>query len=80
MEKRKLSVELESITKDIFGVYEVRALVNEKTYTFPITSEFILRKVKSLLRRKKPGKALYLLKQFKTTGFNAFEEREQHET
>lgn len=68
-----LTISLISESTDQFGVIEVGVLINEKLYTYPITSEFALRKIKSLLFRHKPGKALKLLQMFKTTGFNSFE-------
>jgi len=74
---QKLTCLLTSETKDFFGVWEVEVLVNGKTYTFPISSEFLLRKFKSLLYRHKPGKALALLKKAKITGFNSFEGKEE---
>ena len=55
---------IESTSRDSFGVIEVKTILNGKPYTFPITSEFALRKVQSLLRRHKPGKALQLLRLF----------------
>jgi hypothetical protein len=61
------------VVKDSFGVYEVEVFINSKLYTYPITSEFALRKIGKLLRLNKPGKALYLLKLFKVSGFNNFE-------
>lgn len=70
---QKLNLSLESIVKDPFGLYEVHTRINGKLYTFPVTSEFAVRKVQSLLHRNKPGKALNLLRLFKTSGFNAFE-------
>lgn len=57
---------------DCFGVIEVHILINERPYTYPINSEFALRKFKSLLRRKKFNKALKILGLFKIEGFNSF--------
>jgi hypothetical protein len=74
---QKLNLSLEAIIKNPFGLYEVHTLINGKPYTFPITSEFAVRKIQSLLRRNKPGKALSLLRLFKTSGFNAFEKEAQ---
>ncbi len=73
--RQKLTMSVVSVSKDPSGVYEVCVLLNKKEYTFPITSEFALRKAQKLLRLKHPGKALWLLKQFTTSGFNSFKER-----
>ena len=75
---QKLTVSLVSYTKDCCGVYEVRVLINEKSYTYPIDSEYIFRKVKKMIRLHKPGKALHLLSMFKIEGFNYFEERREN--
>jgi hypothetical protein len=69
-----LTLKITSKVRDVFGIWEVTVLLNNKLYTFPVTSEFALRKVEKLLRNRKPGKALHLLKLFTTTGFNAFKE------
>jgi hypothetical protein len=68
-----LTIVLEQELKDTFGVHELSIRINSKLYTYPITSEFIVRKFKALLRRNKPGKALRLLSLF-TTEFNSFKE------
>ena len=70
---QKLTIRLVAIRTDIFGVIEVDVILNNKLYTYPITSEFALRKVQSLLYRHKPGRALKVLEMFKVRGFNAFE-------
>lgn len=69
---QKLTICLVSKIRDCFGVIEVCVLINGKEYTYPISSEFKLRKIESLLYRKKPGKALNLLRDAKITGFNSF--------
>lgn len=71
---QNLTIEVISKTKDSFGIWEVEVLINSKLYTYPITSEFAVRKIESLLRWRKPGKALKMLSLFKTEGFNVFEE------
>lgn len=63
-----------SKTKDFFGVIEVCVSINGKIYTYPITSEFIIRKIEKMLRLKKFGKALHLLSLFKIEGFNYYSE------
>jgi hypothetical protein len=63
---QKLTVSLGSITKGWNGVYDIDVLINGKKYTFFITSEFAVRKVKQLIKRRKPGKALHTLKLFNT--------------
>ena len=67
---------LESKTRDIFGVWEVSVLINSKSYTYPINSEFVVRKVEDLIRKRRFGKALKLLNLFKVSGFNSFEKGE----
>jgi hypothetical protein len=62
--------------KDCFGVIEVTVSINGKAYTYPITSEFALRKAEKMLRLHKYGKALHLLTLFKIEGFNYFAEAE----
>lgn len=69
---QNLTVSLISKMRDYFGVWEVEVLINGVVYTYPISSEYILKKVEKLLRLKKPGKALYLLGQAKISGFNSF--------
>jgi hypothetical protein len=61
-----------STSKDCFGVIEVTVSLNGKAYTYPITSEFALKKVQKMIRLKKFGKALHLLSLFKVKGFNYF--------
>ena len=75
---QKLTLSLISYTRDCFGVYEIRVLINGKSYTYPINSEYIFRKIKKMIRLHKPGKAIHLLSAFKTKGFNYFEERRKN--
>jgi hypothetical protein len=63
-ERRKLSVVIEVEHKDFFGFYTLEVLINQKSYTYYLNSEFALRKVKSLLYRHKAGRALKVLKLF----------------
>lgn len=72
--KQKLKVVLTSKIKDCFGVWEVCVAINGRHYTYPIESEFILRKVEKMIRLEKYSKAIHLLSQFKVEGFNYFEE------
>lgn len=58
--------------KDTFGIWEVTILINGGEYTYPLTSEFAVKKIEKLIRNRKPGKALYMLKLFTLTGFNAY--------
>jgi hypothetical protein len=71
---------LTSEVKDFFGVIEVGVRINGKDYTYPITSEFALSKVKRLLYCKHPkyGKALQVLKMFTVKGFNEFKEEKEN--
>ena len=72
--KVKPAVKIISKTRDCFGVWEVSVLINGRAYTYPVDSEYIVRKIEKMLRFRKPGKALHLLSQFKTEGFNYFKE------
>lgn len=74
MMQPKLKVALISKVKDCFGVWEVAVTINERLYTYPIESEYILKKIEKMIRLKKYGKAIHLLSQFKVEGFNYFEE------
>lgn len=62
---QKLTLCLTTEVKDVFGVYILDVLINEKLYTYLLNSEFAVRQFKKLLRHKRPGKALNILKQFK---------------
>jgi len=62
--RQKLTLCLECISKDFFGVFKIDALVNGKTYTFHTSSEYSVRKVEELIKKRRPGKALNLLKLF----------------
>ena len=61
---QKLTISLESKTKDWSGVYELIINISGKRYTYLITSEFAVRKIEQLIRRRKPGKALNVLRLF----------------
>ena len=71
--RQNLTICLVSKIKDFNGVWEVEVLINSKTYTYPINSEFALNKIESLLYRHKYGSVLKLLKLFKINNFNSFE-------
>jgi len=58
--------------KDLFGVIEVCVSINGKCYTYPLDSEWIVKKVKKLIRLKKFGRAIQLLKLSKIEGFNYY--------
>lgn len=70
---QKLTCQLLSKVKDYFGVWEVTVLINNRLYTYPISSEFLLKKVEKLIRLKKFGKAIHVLSQAKISGYNYFE-------
>lgn len=74
MGNKPLKVIVVSKITDCFNVTEVSVLINGKEYTYPITSEFAVRKVESLIKRKRYGKAIKVLNLFVTTGFNSFKE------
>jgi hypothetical protein len=69
-----LNLRITSKIKDVFGIWEVTVLLNKREYTYPITSEFAVKKIEKLIHNRKPGKALHVLKLFTTTGFNAYKE------
>ena len=69
-----LKLVITSKVKDLFGIWEVTVLLDGKEYTYPTTSEYAVKKVEKLIRNRKPGKALHVLKLFTTTGFNAYKE------
>lgn len=71
---QKMTLCLGSCIKDEFGVYEQEVFINGKLYTYPLSSEFIIRKINTLVRRKKFGAAIQLLNKFLITGFNSFKE------
>jgi hypothetical protein len=62
---RKLTVYLMSKIRDCFGVWEVEVVINGKPYTYPLSSAFAVSAFEDLLYKKKPGKALQVLKKFK---------------
>lgn len=70
-----MTICLISKVKDFFGVWEVSILIDGKEYTYPISSEFALKKFEVLLKKRRYGKALNILKQFKIESFNSFERR-----
>jgi len=72
--RQKLTICLVSKVRDCFGVWETTVTINDKLYTYPIDSEFALRKIEQMIRTKKFGKALYLLSLFKIEEFNYFKE------
>jgi hypothetical protein len=69
-----LNIKLESKVKDFMGVWEVGVLINGKAYTYSISSEWAVEEFERLLRKRKPGRALKVLNQFKLEGFNSFKE------
>jgi hypothetical protein len=71
-----MTLSLVSKIRDSFGVWEISILLNGKMYTYPITSEFAVRKFEVLLRRRRFGKAIKLLNTFLVAGFNSFKEEE----
>ena len=74
-----LTLCLVSEMKDLFGVIEVCVSINGKCYTYPLDSEWIVKKVKKLIRLKKFGRAIQLLKQSVIGGFNYYETSQRNE-
>jgi hypothetical protein len=59
-----LKLIIQSEEKDIFGVFHLSVLVDSKEYTFHLTSEYALRQAKNSIRKRRPGRALNILKDF----------------
>jgi hypothetical protein len=59
-----MKLTLEVVSKDFFGVFTVQALIDEKPYTFVLNSEYAIRQVQKLIRQRRPGRALNMLKKF----------------
>jgi hypothetical protein len=71
--RQSLTLCLTSKMRDFFGVWEVSVIIGDKSYTYPISSEFKVRKIEQLIRLKKFGSAIKLLNEAKIKGFNAYE-------
>jgi len=50
--------------KEEWGFITLSVMIDKKEYTFYLSSEYGLRQIKNALKRKNPGRALKLLKQF----------------
>jgi len=61
--EKKPELSLLSITKDWAGFFEIDARIGERSYTFYISSEFTVRKVKSLVKKRSFGRAISLLRE-----------------
>ena len=61
---QKLTLCLESIHKDFFGLYWIVALINGKPYNYCISSEYAVRTIEKNIRIKRCGKALKILNAF----------------
>jgi hypothetical protein len=59
-----MKLTLEVVSKDFFGIFTVHALIDEKPYTFVLNSEYAIRQVQKLIRQRRPGRALNMLKKF----------------
>jgi len=55
---------LEVVSRDFFGVFTVQALIDTKPYTFAVNSEYAIRQIQKLIRQRRPGRALNMLKKF----------------
>ena len=75
--RQKLTLCLISIYKDCFGVHDVAILINKKSYTYPITSEYAVRVIERLIKQHKPGTALKILNKFKIESFNGYDPKEK---
>lgn len=64
MEKKKLNVILISSIRDFFGFWVIDILINGKQYTYSLTSEAALNSFNLLIKHRRPGKALAVLKKF----------------
>jgi hypothetical protein len=59
--RQKLTCKLLSITKDFFGVFSFKLLCDGKVQTFELYSEFLARKVNSMLQHGEIDKAFNTL-------------------
>jgi len=73
--RHKLTFLITSKVKDFNGVWEVCILLGNKEYTYPVSSEWAVEECERLLKNRRYGKALQVLKQFKLEGFNSFEKK-----
>lgn len=48
--------------------------IDGRPYTYPVSSEYAVRKAEKLIKQGRGGKAIHVLKLFLTTGFNQFKE------
>ena len=67
MNKQKrlsLKVILLSKVRDLFGFWELCITINDKQYTYYLSSEFGVRQFEKKLYKKMPGKALQVLRKF----------------
>ena len=62
--KDEVRLIIQTEEKDIFGVFHLGILIDSKEYTFHLSSEYAVRKVKTALRKQRPGRALNILKNF----------------
>ena len=77
MSNNILEIKLLSKIRDYSGVWEVSILINNKEYTYPISSEYKLNRFENLLKRKQPRRALRILTDAKIEGFNSFEKEKK---
>ena len=61
--EKKPELSLLSITRDWAGFFEIDARIGERSYTFYLDSEFLVRKVKSLVKKRSFGLAISLLRE-----------------
>lgn len=61
---KRLSVTHLSTSLDLFGVWDVVILINDKEYTYSIYSEYGYRMFIRFLNVNRPGKAINTLKRF----------------
>jgi len=59
-----MKVIIQTKEKDIFGMYHLSVLIDSKEYTFHLASEYAVRQAKNSIRKRKPGRAINILKQF----------------
>jgi|GEM_PF-4064087 hypothetical protein len=52
-------------TKNEFGLYEIKILIERKQYSYKLDSEYVVRKFEYFYKKGWSGKALNLLKGFK---------------
>lgn len=65
---RKLSLTHLATSLDTFGVWDVCVLINDKEYTYSLSSEYGYKVFLRYYKMNRPGRALHTLKLFSIKG------------